>query len=229
MDKFGYIGIDIGMSVFWLLLYVRADIQIKKTMIKHGIYGGIVTILTEHIFIKDYWIPPPISGVEGFYAIEDFLYGFFIVGISSTIYDQLFHIKKIQNASKQRVVSYLFVFLVLGMFMLLSKYYGYNSTCVISLALLVATCVMVLMRKDLFYKAWVSGITLMLILFGIYLILFNLLLTGWWYRYWLLTDTPYAYYLLNIPWIEYVWYFSLGAFMSIISDFSHGRTNIRQK
>ena len=226
MDKFGYIGIDILMLPFWLLLFIQVGKPVKKTIIKHGFYGGIIAIFTEHIFLKDYWAPPPFIGIEGFYAIEDFLYGFLIVGISSALYDRIMFAQKAEIAQKQRIVSYLFVFLILGLFLLLSKQYGFNSTFVISFALLVATVIMVWIRKDLLRKALISGLLLTVILFVVYVILFNLFLPSWWYRYWLLADSPYAYYLFGIPWIEYVWYFSLGAFMSIISDFSHGQGQI---
>ncbi len=229
MDKFGYIGIGLSMFPFWLFLYMRVDGAVKKKMIKHGLIGGVIAIATEHIFIGDYWVPPPISGIKGFYSLEDFIYGFLIVGISLSIYNTLFKLEPKDIYKKQRALSYLLVFLILGLFYLLSTVYHYNSTLVISLAMFFAALFMIILRRDLWKKALFSGLALMSILLFIYLVLFDLLLPGWWHRYWLLADSDYAYYILSIPWIEYVWYFSIGFFMSIIGDFSHGRANGKKK
>ncbi len=227
MDKFGYIGIGVSMFPFWLFLYMRADKAVRQKMIKHGLIGAVIAMITEHIFIGDYWVPPPVSDVQGFYSLEDFIYGFLLVGISLSVYNTLFRLKPKDNYKKQRALSYLLVFLILGSFYLLSTIYHYNSTLVISLAMLFAALFMLTLRRDLWKKALFSGLTVLSLLLFIYVILFDLLLPGWWHRYWLLTDSGYAYYIMGIPWIEYVWYFSIGFFMSIIADFSHGRTNTK--
>ncbi|NKQ40474.1 MAG: hypothetical protein HF962_02765 [Sulfurovum sp.] len=213
------------MLPFWIFLYMNVDKVVKDKMIKHGMIGAIIAIATEHIFIKDYWVPPPLFGIEGFYSLEDFIYGFLIVGISISIYNYVFASEPKHIHKKYRVFSYALVILVLGSFYILSTIYGYNSTIVISLAMFAAAVVMIIIRNDLWKKALMSGLMVLFILIFIHMILFNIFLTGWWHRYWLLADGPYAYYILNIPWIEYIWYFSIGFFMSIISDFSHGRAN----
>jgi len=226
MDKFGYIGIGMLMFPFWLFLYMRVDKAVRQKMIKHGLIGAVIAMATEHIFIRDYWVPPPVSGIKGFYSLEDFIYGFLIVGISLSIYNTLLKLAPKDSCKKQRTLSYLLVLLILGSFYLLSTVYHYNSTLVISLAMFFAALFMIILRRDLWKKALFSGLAVLSILLFIHVILFDLLLPGWWHRYWLLADSGYAYYILGIPWIEYVWYFSIGFFMSIISDFSHGRANI---
>ncbi len=223
MDKFGYFGIDLLMIPFWVFLYWKAPAETKKTMIKHGFYGGVIAMATEHIFIKDYWVPPPITGIEGFYVPEDFLYGFLLIGITVTLYDLFFKVKKEQIYTKQRVLSYLFVVLILGSFFLFVQYYGLISTFVISAAMFVATLMMVIIRRDLLKKALISSVIVFVLSFVIHVILFYLFLPDWWHQYWHLVDKPYAFYILNTPWTEYMWYFAFGGFMSIISDFSHGR------
>ena len=229
MDRFGYFGIDILMIPFWIFLFIRVSSPVRRTMIKHGVYGGLIAVATEHIFIKDYWVPPPISGTPGHYFIEDFMYGFLIIGITATFYDWLHDVKKVDRYPKQRMVSYLFVALILGAFVLFSTHYGYVSTFVISIALLVAAAAMVAIRKDLLVKALLSGLYVLLIFFLIHIIIFGLFLPDWWHTYWLLKDRPYAFYILNTAWTEYMWYLFFGFFMSIIADFSHGRANIKTK
>ena len=229
MDRFGYIGIGLAMIPFWIFLYRHVSKSVKQKMIKHGAIGALIAIATEHIFIQDYWIPPPVFGIKNFYALEDSIYGFLIVGISLSVYDYIFDFDKKEIYEKQRIQSYVLVFLILGSFYILSTVYQYNSTLVISLSMFVAAILMIWIRKDLWKKALVSGFIVMSILIFIHLILFDILLTGWWHRYWLLADGPYAYYIMDIPWIEYIWYFSIGFFMSIISDFSHGRALVRKK
>ena len=230
MDRFGYIGIGIGMLPFWIFLYRHVSQEVKRKMLKHGIIGAAIAIATEHIFIQDYWVPPPVTGIKDFYSLEDFIYGFLIVGISLAVYNYLFHLEAKEGVYKTyRVGSYLLVFFILLAFYILSTVYHYNSTLVISLAMFAAAMMMIMIRRDLWRKALFSGMIVLAILIFIHLILFDLLLPGWWHRYWLLANGPYAYYIMDIPWIEYIWYFSIGFFMSIIADFSHGRALVHKK
>ena len=230
MDRFGYIGIGIGMIPFWAFLYMHVSREVKQKMLKHGMISAVITIATEHIFIQDYWVPPPVTGIEGFYSLEDFTYSFLVVGISLAVYNYLFDLKPKEGVYKKyRIVSYLLVFTILLAFYSLNTAYHYNSTLVITLVMFAVAMLILFIRRDLWKKALFSGIIVLSILTFIYLILFDLLLPGWWQRYWLLANGPYAYYIMGIPWIEYIWHFSIGFFMSIIADFSHGRALVQKK
>lgn len=221
MDKFGYIGMSLFMLPIWLLIFVKMK-SFRFRMAKHGTIGGVIAMITEPMFINDYWSPPPLFGIEGFYLLEDFCYGFLLVGISIMIYDFIFETRSEHVYKKRRALSYILVGIILGSFSILSIAVEYNTTFAISYSMIIAAIFMIILRNDLFVPAMISGILVVVVSTAIYMILFNLILPTWWSSYWKLASEPYAYYLLGIPWTEYLWYFALGFFISIIHDFSHG-------
>lgn len=221
MDKFGYIGMSISMLPLWFIIFIKLK-DFRFRMVKHGSYGGVITMITEPLFIKDYWSPPPLFGIEGFYLFEDFCYGFLLVGISITLYDFIFATKSKATYKKRRVLSYVLVAIILSSFAILSMAFKYNTTFAISYSMIIAGIFMIILRRDLFMPALLSGILVVVTSTAIYMVLFNILLPTWWQTYWKLADEPYAYYIFGIPWTEYLWYFALGFFISIIHDFSHG-------
>ena len=228
MDKFGYIGMSLFMLPLWILIFAKMK-DFRFRMIKHGIYGAVIAMITEPLFIKDYWSPPPLFGIEGFYLFEDFCYGFLLVGISITIYDFIFGTRSVRSDKKRRVYSYVLVAIILGLFAFFGMVLGYNTTLVISYNMIIAGIVMILLRQDLLVPAVLSGVLVVIVSTAIYMVLFNLLLPNWWSSYWKLANEPYAYYIFGIPWTEYLWYFALGFFISIIHDFSHGNTRVKQR
>ena len=221
MDKFGYIGISLFMLPLWLYIYINAK-WLRKRMRSIGIYLGILTVVVQPIFIMDYWNPPSLLGIDNFYAIEDFLFGFILMGIIISIYNYIFKIKYIKKYVKRKKLAVVFSVGIFLFFILMTTFFKYNSIFVLSYSLLGVACFMIFLRRDLFVPALFTGMFVLFFITLIYMIVFNLFLISYWNSYWKLVGTSYEYYILGIPWTEYLFYFSVGFFVSILYDFASG-------
>ena len=221
MDKFGYISLSLLMLPIWIYIYTKAK-WLRLRMRNIGIYAGIITVIAEPIFIADYWTPPPLFDIKGFYAIEDFAFSFLSAGIAIAIYNYLFKIKYKVVYPRRKKFSLILSIATLASFVLFNMLFDYNSIFTFCYSLIVGTLIMIIFRRDLFIPALVSGIIMTIILATIYMIVFNLFLTSYWYTHWKLIGTSYDYYIFNIPWTEYLYYFSIGFFISILYDFASG-------
>lgn len=221
MDNFGYIGISLLMLPLWIYIYVKAQ-WLRKRMRSIGVYLGILTIVVQPIFINDYWNPPSLLGIDSFYAIEDFMFGFILMGIAISIYNYIFKIRYTKKYVRRKKLSVILSLGIFFFFIFMTTILNYNSIFVLSYSLIVVALFIIYVRRDLFIPALFTAIFILLFLTIIYLLLFNLWLTSYWDSYWKLIGTPYEYYILGIPWTEYLFYFSVGFFISILYDFASG-------
>jgi membrane-associated HD superfamily phosphohydrolase len=192
-----------------------------------GIYLAILAIIFEPLFIADYWNPPPLFGIEGFYAIEDFLFVVVSTGIAISIFNFSFSIKYVKKHKRRKKFSLLLSLGIIVSFLLLNQLFEYNSIFAFCYSVLMASLIIYVVRPDLILPSLFSGIVSMLIILSIYVIIFNLFLTSYWESYWRLAGTDYEYYILNIPWTEYLYYFSIGTYISILYDFASGTAKSR--
>lgn len=221
VDKFGYIGISLLMLPLWIYIYIKAK-WLRKRMRSIGVYLGIVTVIVEPLFIIDYWNPPPLFEIDGFYSIEDFIYSFLWSGITIAIYNFVFTIKYKELYPKRKKLALFLVSSTFLFFIFMSMVLNYNTIFVLSYSLIVVSLFMIFFRKDLFIPALYSAVFITAFFTIIYTFIFNIFLTSYWSSYWKLVDTPYEYYILGIPWTEYLFYFSVGFFISILYDFASG-------
>jgi hypothetical protein len=229
MDQYAYLLLGLGLFPFWFVIYYNAP-RLRRRMWGTGVYSCILALITGPFILIDYWNPPTMFGITGFYLIEDFTLSFFLTGISIGIYNFIFGISY-QTLYENRK-SYLLVIFFLGIitYLLSIILFHYNSVIVSIVILLLSTTAMVLMRRDLIFPAIISGIIVAFIVLLIYAILFNLIFPNYWNDYWLLADTEYGMtFFGNIPVTEIVWYFSWGAVVSISYDFASGTAKRRQK
>jgi len=221
MDNFGYIGISLLLLPLWIFIYTKAK-RLRVRMRNSGVYVGLVAVVTEPIFMIDYWTPPSLFGIDGFYIVEDFIYGFLISGISISIYNFVFNISYKTKYKKYKKASVILTVGMLLSFLIFNLIFKYNSVLSISYSVIVATLIMITYRKDLLLPAFLSGVMLVVISTIIYTLIFNFILTSYWYDYWKLANSSYGYFILGIPWTEYLWYFTLGFYISIVYDFASG-------
>src|SRR3989338_2570037 len=72
---------------WWIFLYFkRKDLRTEILIV--SILAGIGGPLSELWFLKDYWRPELFNGWS--IGLEDVLFGFFIGGISCSIYEEMF-------------------------------------------------------------------------------------------------------------------------------------------
>src|SRR3989338_6795719 len=85
--QYTYLIGDLILLFVWLILFWwRKDV--RKEMLYLSPFFGIIGLLTEYYYIKDWWKPLTITGTA--IGIEDFLFGFGIGGICAVIYEEIF-------------------------------------------------------------------------------------------------------------------------------------------
>jgi len=217
------IGIFLFFIPWTLIYYFRKDV--RRRMWISGLFMIPVTLL-EHWCLQDYWNPP------GYYlfsiiSFENIFFFFVVTGINVTVYDFLFS-KENRKEDKRRVnfiISYIIAYIL--SLVVFTDYFGYNSLIVISTCSMIFSLSMIVIRKDLFLPALVSGTSILVIFVLIYSLLFNSMYPEYWDNYWLLANTSLGIKVLgNIPLTELFWAFSWGCFSGIVYDFASGSIKV---
>lgn len=226
MDQYFYILLDGILIITWLIiLFLRRDL--KKKLFTCSLLGGIMGILSELWYLKDYWRPLSFSG--GYTIIEDFLFGFTIVGISATIYDVIFKYKNIKKERNKLIESILLFSLSFLFLLLLNNIYKINSIIVSSILFIICSLIIIAVRKDLLKQSFISGLLLVLFILPIYFILLNYFSPQYLEKHWLLYHSSLGITILGqIPLTEIIWYFSWGCLGGILYEFTRGEKKIRQ-
>jgi hypothetical protein len=225
-DKYGYLFLGIFLFLIWILFYaIRKDLRRKQ--IKVSWFGGLAGLIAEYWYFKDYWHPHSILGRE-IVSPEDFIFGFTITGISVVAFDVFFKTKDQEYlTNNKRTFGNMFI-LGVGSLFLFNIFLGYNSIFVSSITFVLLTFYMLSKRKDLWKEAIFSGFIVLIILFIVYHILFNLIFLDFWDNYWLLANTKYGITIYgSIPLTEMIWYFTWGSFSGVAYNFASGKKKIK--
>ncbi len=225
MNQYAYLFISLFLCVPWVLFIVFRP-GLKRKILKASVIGGFAGFIAEFWYFRDYWRPPSSVGVASV-SPEDFLFGFFITGIAVSVYDVVFR-KSNSNGEKPRKKFFGFLFLigVIALF-LFNNGLGFNSIFVSSIAFIIFSVTMALIRKDLWMPLLGSGILTLLITIPVYMIIFNLIAPTYWDSYGLLSETSYGITVFgNVPITELIWYFSWGCLAGIAYDFSSGKKKV---
>ncbi|MEI6849786.1 MAG: hypothetical protein WCK29_01990, partial [archaeon] len=86
--------------VIWMILYLARK-DVRQEMVIVSLMFGFAGVVTELVHVRDWWQPLTLTHTS--IGIEDFLIGFFIGGVASVIYEELFKKKlKIKKLSKKQ-------------------------------------------------------------------------------------------------------------------------------
>jgi len=201
----------------WLGLYLwRKDV--RKEMLMISILFGFAGILSEIVYVQDWWKPLTITGT--LIGIEDFLIGFFIGGVAAVIYEEIYKkkilIKRKSRFTNQNFLSLIILFgiLFLGSFYIIGISSFYSS----GIAFTISTFVILLKRGDLIINSVISGF-LILIIGSLAYFFLQIIQPGFIEEFWYLEDVWYANLFLGIPVAEYIWFFLAGAFIGPIYEY----------
>jgi hypothetical protein len=205
-------------AIIWLFLFFHRK-DIRKQMLIISFILGIGGVLSELVYINDWWQPITVTGTK--IGIEDFIIGFLIGGISSVIYLEIFkkrikgkeNIPKISKAKNVIILAVVFNILFFGTF-----FFGLHSFYSSLLAMLSGILILIILRRDLLLDSLFSGLIMMLTGSAIYMIL-EFFQPGFFYQFWFLPDYWFSRLFLGIPIAEYIWYFLAGAFISPLYEF----------
>ena len=203
---------DLGFFIVWLALFIlRKDT--RKVMLFISIPLGILGLFFNIIYIKDWWMPLTVTGTIP--AIEDFLYGFTIGGISAVIYEEIFKKKIIIKRESKRIkrkeifnfwkagIASIITFYIIYYFLKINTFY---ISAIIFIIIILTICIK---RKDLIPHAIGSGICLLIVAFIVHSIT-NIITPGWIEAFWYFDIVP-KLIILNVPLEDILFYFLFGA------------------
>lgn len=183
--------------------------------------GGIIGPISELYYTRDYWRPVLFNGWA--IGLEDFLFGFLIVGISAVIYEEFVGKRFTKRHGRQKhhfilVIPLIFVFVLL--FHTLTIGIGVNSIYASILLFSALALVVLYFRRDLVIDALISGVFIGSIgLFG-YLLLTSVY-PEFFRRFWLLGNIS-GVLVQGIPIEELLWGFSFGLAAGPFYEFMMG-------
>jgi hypothetical protein len=223
--KYGYLFLGIFLLLIWIVFYIIRK-NLRRKLIKASLFGGLAGFIAEYWYFKDYWHPYSILGRK-IISPEDFIFGFTITGISVVVYD-IFFKKKDEDYVKnnKRTFGIMFLIGVISLFAF-NIFLGFNSIFVSSITFIILTIYMLSKRTDLWKEGLFSGLIVLIIMFVVYHILFNIIFLDFWDKCWLLTNTRYGVTIYgNIPLTEMIWYFTWGSFSGVAYNFASGKKKI---
>lgn len=216
----GYLVGSLILGSIWLCMYVlRPDLR------KEMRFGGILLMpfsFMAPFYIPEYWNPIYFFGtLHPFYVgLEDFLFCFFVGGISAVVYEfftQKREVRIKKMSYKSRWMPY-----ILGVAILLGGEVLFPNSSIYTLTItgFILAVYMTIRRKDLIIQSFVAG-TLFTVIYMVFFVVFNLLYPQY---------IPLIYqhkhlfgiYVLGIPIEELLFSFSAGAAWSIAYEYMLG-------
>jgi len=218
--QYSYIIGDLALFIVWIILfYFRKDL--RREMLAISIIFGIGGLFSEIVYMYDWWHPLTITNTP--IGIEDFIFGFTIGGISSSIYEFVFNkrikIKKTnRKGNKERnirliksilLVTLLFVF----SFFIIKLHSFYASLIALGLPLLLIW----IKRKDLIRESITSGLLLSVIGL-IFFIIPETINPGWVNAHWYIQNLS-GIKILNAPIEDLIWGIFAGAYIGPLYEY----------
>lgn len=182
---------------------------------------GLAGVLVQHAYTVDWWRPLTITGTR--IGIEDFMFGFWVGGVSAVIYEEIFK-KKIYKRKHQEgnvltlaiPMALVITSLFFGSFYII----GINSFYSSIISIVPGILFMWIKRRDLIFDSLVSGALLCLV--GLLWFWIPELITpGWVQNYWLLENLS-GVIILRAPLEDLIWGFLIGAYIGPLYEFWQG-------
>lgn len=205
-----------GLAVFALIYRARKDL--RHRMLRMGIAVGLVGILSEAVFFRDYWHPPLLFHIGRFGGIEDFLFGIFFGGVCVVIYDVAFH-KRLQKKSYPHYwITSLLVASELLSVLLLTPFI--NSIYASAIGFIAPALAVMIWRRDLIAETLLSaflGGSLLVFIEMMALLLAPHYLQDYFFLY---GKVPMIFGV--VPITEFIWGASFAAIVGPLRDFEFG-------
>jgi hypothetical protein len=220
MYQFSYLIADLALLIIWGLFFLlRKDV--RKEMLFMSVLFGIGGLLVEYIYTFDWWHPLTITNTR--VGIEDFLFGFWVAGIATIIYEEVF--KKViyprrsgYDRSLLSIILYcllLFIIFCFSFFILkLNSFYS-SITGYVPLILF-----MWIRRHDLILDSLASGVLLCLVGY-LWFWIPELLTPDWVKNHWLWENLS-GIIILKVPLEDLIWSMLTGMFIGPLYEFWQG-------
>lgn len=221
-DKYAYLILSLLYLSVWVVVFSKSPF--KRAMIKVGLVGGLMGMVAEVWYFRDYWRPPTLFG-EAVPGIEDYLIGFAMFGVGGYIYSS-FTKREIdyERFAPTRYREFFWIFITaIGSLTVFSMGFNIHSGYVTFLTFFLLSVFIWFQRPDLIRVSLISGAATGAISLLIYFINFNLLFPHFWDQYGLLDDKPLlGLRILNIPLSEMLWHTTWAMLCSMFRGYRNG-------
>jgi len=220
-DKYAYLCLAVLYMIAWAIVFWKSSW--KSGMIKVGVAGGLMGMVAEIWYFRDYWRPPTLLG-KGVVGIEDFIIGFALFGVGGYVYSS-FTKREIDFSRESKPVNrtFIYMFLLACLNMTIFTFgFGIHSGYVTFFTFLVLSIFIWIKRPDLIKVSLISAFATLAISLIIYFINFNILFPHFWDTYGMLNNSILGYKILNIPLSEMLWHFSWAMLCSMFRGFRNG-------
>lgn len=218
--KYSYMLMGSIFLVIWFVLFMLRK-NLRKEMLAMSLIFGIAGILVERVYLHDWWRPLTVTTTR--IGIEDFLFGFVVGGISSSIYQFIFN-KRLRVSALDRkerrdkslrfiALGLFFIAMFGGSFFILTL----NSLQASIIAFISGIAIVYFTRRDLIIPSLVSGILLVTLACIVYTFT-ELITPGWVQAFYYFKNIPNIV-ILAVPIDDFIWYILAGAFIAPLYEF----------
>lgn len=216
--SYSYFLGDCIFFIIWLILFLKRK-DLRKKILTMSVLVAPLGPLSEFFYLRDYWHPELLFGAR--IGIEDILFAFFVGGISSVIYEEIFG-KRFTRRHLPGHRKTMFSLAIFGLFWMVLGVvvFGYNSIYVSTLGFILIALVMLAFRHDLIKTALFSGFLMGCLMFVFYLSFLSIFPEA--VKQWWLIKNISGILVLGIPLEELMWGFGWGMIAGPAYEFIHG-------
>jgi len=207
--KYTYLIGSLLFFIYWLYLFFKLK-EYHRRLLSISLFYAVLGVSFGLIYTSDWWQPETVLGYR--VGIEDFLLGFSNAGIAAIWYLLFFKIKSKGRASWARIAIPLISTGIITL--ILFRIFDWNSFYANSIGILTAVIYILIKRRDLIKISLASGVVMILTSLPIYLLMI-FISPGWVEHTWMLEKLSGILYF-GIPIEDFVWYFLVGAMVSIV-------------
>ncbi len=215
---------SIYFLLWWFVLFFFGK-KCRKEIFLMSIIGLVFAPMVQYMHLIDWWSPVFIH--KTFLHIEDLIFGFSIVGISTSLYHVFVNshekkYKKLIPSKKYELVMWILgTFLLFGLFFVFRVHSFWTSI----IALIFTFTLTIIKRHDLLMPMLLSGIFLTIIATPFYL--YALYINPMWINQEWFVESLSGYGFWGIPIEELSWYFFIGLSFSALWEFMNGLVFIK--
>lgn len=218
--QYSYLLVCLFFGLVWLTLYLWRK-NVRHEMLIMSLIFAPIGLLTEIIYLHDYWVPQTITRTS--VGIEDFFFGFMFGGIAAVIYEEIFK-KKIRIRKKinwkvtERKTMRIQIILLIAAVLFVDTYLITRDSFLATIAAMsLSTLVIWTQRPDLIMDSLLTGF-LCLMTAAIILSLVSLLTPGWINEFYFPKHLSEIFFL-GIPVSDVVWYILVGMFIGPLYEY----------
>lgn len=207
--KYTYLIGSLLFFVYWLYIFFRLKEYRQRFLIISLLYA-VLGVTFGLIYTADWWRPETVLGYR--VGIEDFLLGFSNAGIAAVWYLLFSKIKDRGQASWIRIAIPLISTGIITL--VLFRVFEWNSFYANSVGILTAIIYIFIKRADLIKISLMSGVVM--VLFSLPIYLFMIFVSPGWVEHTWMLDKLSGVLFWGIPIEDFIWYFLVGAMVSIV-------------